>query len=322
MNENYDATVWDEDEMLMPEGGLSVEDLSSGDSDDASGDDHFAYEESSDAGGAESTAPTTEQEETAATGDAATDAPTTEQKEEAMPTKMKFKAKIDRKDQDVELDFDELPGVYQRAQNYDRLHKKYQNQLERLQQIEALSAQLGYESIDDMIGKASDSDRAARIQALIDEGTSEKIAADFVDRDIERVRALKKTEKSDGDDEDSATASESEEKKDNSNASESDFKAQVAELFRLRPELRNDLKTLPESVVKEVVENNTPLRIAFAEWEAHQLRAENERIRKEKDIFAAQAETASRAPVRGAADRADDKGEKEDPWLKAFNDEW
>lgn len=320
MNITYDAAVWDEDEMILPEGGLDIDDLSTGEDDSYFGDDQNDDEVSQEPDGAAKAAPTTEQSETAATGETQTEAPTTETQPEKMPTKLKFTAKIDRKDQDVELDFTELPGIYQRAQNYDRLQKKSETQAEKIQLMEALSAQLGYDSVDDMLQKAQDSDRTARIQALVDEGTSEKIAADFVDREIAKVKA-DRTAKAKAAEQDTVHG----EKGTNTQSkTEPDFKAQVEELFRLRPDLKKDLKTLPQEVVTEVVEKNTPLRIAYAEWEAKQLRAENDRIRKERELFAQQAETASRAPVRGATDRKEDKGEKVDAWLAAFDeaDEW
>ena len=320
MNITYDAAVWDEDEMILPEGGLDIDDLSTGEDDSYFGDDQDDDEVSQEPDGAEKAAPTTEQSETAATGETQTETPTTETQLEKMPTKLKFTAKIDRKDQEMELDFTELPGIYQRAQNYDRLQKKFETQAEKIQLMEALSAQLGYDSVDDMLQKAQDSDRTARIQALVDEGTSEKIAADFVDREIAKVKA-DRTAKAKAAEQDTVHG----EKGTNTQSkSEPDFKAQVEELFRLRPDLKKDLKTLPQEVVTEVVEKNTPLRIAYAEWEAKQLRAENDRIRKERELFAQQAETASRAPVRGATDRKEDKGEKVDAWLAAFDeaDEW
>ena len=320
MNITYDATVWDEDEMILPEGGLDIDDLSTGEDDSYFGDDQDDDEVSQEPDGAEKAAPTTEQSETAATGETQAETPTTEAQPEKMPTKLKFTAKIDRKDQEMELDFTELPGIYQRAQNYDRLQKKFETQAEKIQLMEALSAQLGYDSVDDMLQKAQDSDRTARIQALVDEGTSEKIAADFVDREIAKVKA-DRTAKAKADEQDTVHG----EKGTNTGSkTEPDFKAQVEELFRLRPDLKKDLKTLPQEVVTEVVEKNTPLRIAYAEWEAKQLRAENDRIRKERELFAQQAETASRAPVRGATDRKEDKGEKVDAWLAAFDeaDEW
>ena len=320
MNITYDAAVWDEDEMILPEGGLDIDDLSTGEDDSYFGDDQNDDEVSQEPDGAGKAAPTTEQSETAATGETQTETPTTETQPEKMPTKLKFTAKIDRKDQEMEMDFTELPGIYQRAQNYDRLHKKFETQAEKIQLMEALSAQLGYDSVDDMLQKAQDSDRTARIQALVDEGTSEKIAADFVDREIAKVKA-DRTAKAKAAEQDTVHG----EKGTNTESkTEPDFKAQVEELFLLRPDLKKDLKTLPQEVVTEVVEKNTPLRIAYAEWEAKQLRAENDRIRKERELFAQQAETASRAPVRGATDRKEDKGEKVDAWLAAFDeaDEW
>lgn len=319
MNKEYNATVWSEDEVLEPEGGLSMEDLSADEEDDAFGDDQNALETSEEAHGEEKTAPTTEQDETDANGNDLDEAPTTGQEEETMPQKLKFKAKRDRKEENVELDFAELAGIYQKAQNYDRLQKKYNNAYEQLQKIEMLSAQLGFETTEDMLRQAHEKDRQERIQTLVDEGTNEMIAEDFVDRAIEKARSTKKSEKNDQED-----ADETELQKNGhleAEKSTPDFEEQVADLLRYRPDLAKEMKPLPDEVVAEVVNKKIPLRIAYAEWEAKQLRAENERIRKEKNLFAQQAETASRAPVRGTADKNVSGGDKPDPWLAAFYDD-
>lgn len=308
--------TWEGSRKIEPEGGLTEADLSYSDEFDPWGDDSKGNDAAGKTSEA-SSAPTTETKEENVTEKAAEEeAPTTEPQPEA-PKKLKFQAKVDHKVSDVELDFDELPTVYQTAQNYSRLEKKYATANETIQRMVALSAQLGYASIEEMLNSAGESDRKARIQALVDEGTNEKIAADFVDRDIAKVKAdleakAKATEK---EEEPGQKETKSEKAKEESAP---DFKAQVAELLQLRPDLK-EMKTLPQEVVTSVVEKGTPLRIAYAEWETKQLKAENERIRREKEILAQQADSASRAPVRGATDRKDDKGDPEDPFLKGFN---
>lgn len=308
--------TWEGSRKIEPEGGLTEADLSYSDEFDPWGDDS----EGSEAAGKtseDSSAPTTETKEENVTEKAAEEkAPTTEPQPDA-PKKLKFQAKVDHKVTDVEMDFDELPTVYQKAQNYSRFEKKYATANETIQRIAALSAQLGYASIEEMLNSAGESDRTARIQALVDEGTNEKIAADFVDRDIAKVKAdlEAKAKAAEQEEEPGKKETKSEKAK---GGSAPDFKAQVAELLQLRPDLK-EMKTLPQEVVTSVVEKGTPLRIAYAEWEATQLKAENERIRREKELLAQQADSASRAPVRGATDRKDDKGDPEDPFLKGFN---
>lgn len=308
--------TWEGSRKIEPEGGLTEADLSYSDEFDPWGDDS----EGSEATGKtseDSSAPTTETKEENVTEKAAEEeAPTTEPQPEA-PKKLKFQAKVDHKVSDVELDFDELPTVYQTAQNYSRLEKKYTTANETIQRMAALSAQLGYASIEEMLNSAGESDRKARIQALVDEGTNEKIAADFVDRDIAKVKADLEAKAKAAEQEDKPGQKETKSEK-AKGESAPDFKAQVAELLQLRPDLK-EMKTLPQEVVTSVVEKGTPLRIAYAEWETKQLRAENERIRREKELLAQQADSASRAPVRGATDRKDDKGDPEDPFLNGFN---
>lgn len=326
--EKFDATVWDSEDEIQPEGGLDRGDLSEDEQFSAlDGDgtgtevDQFDTEnsESEQPNGDEAeAAPTTEQPAESADGDGTEATPTTEEPKQPEQTKLRFKAKIDREDEDIELDPGELPALYQKGRNYDRLERKYNAQSEKVKSLEVLSSQLGYKSIDDMIEKVGASDREARIKELTDAGTAQSIAEDFVDRSIEKMRQTKAEEEPDN----GATAPE----ESTPSAKETpkaapDFKKQVEDLFRVRPDLRGNLKQLPEEVSKAVVEGGLDLRTAYAEWEARQMKAENEKIRKEKDLFAQQAETASRAPVRGSADARVEEKDKPDLFVKAFWEE-
>lgn len=325
----YAATIWEGDGEIQPEGGLDLSDLlddgefgsDRSDAETGAGDGEVKAEDDSSKpdGTDEASAPTTGQTEPPAGSEADEATPTTEFAEEATPQKLKFTAKVDRKEQNVEMDFSDLPGLYQRAQNYDRLAKKYDTTSAKLQSLEALSAQLGYDSLEAMVEQACQSDREAKVKALVDEGTPLSIAEDYVDRSIEKARSSRKVEEEEADlDEstDSQPASENEEKR-----NELDFKSQVEELFRARPDLKGTLKRLPEEVSRAVVENHVPLRAAYAEWEAQQMKAENDRIRKEKDLFAQQAETAARAPVRGTVDGKIEEKEKPDKYVEGFRSE-
>lgn len=326
--EKFDATVWDSEDEIQPEGGLDLDDLSEDEQFSAIDGDGTGTEvdqldtensEPENQNGDEADpAPTTEQPAESADGDGTKATPTTEEPKQPEQTKLRFKAKIDRKDEDIELDSSELPALYQKGRNYDRMERKFNAQSEKMKSMEVLASQLGYKSIDDMIEKAGASDREARIKELTDAGTALSIAEDFVDRSIEKMRQTKAAEEPDK----GATAPEESvpDAKETPNTAP-DFKKQVEDLFRVRPDLRGTLKQLPEEVSKAVVEGGLELRTAYAEWEARQMKAENEKIRREKDLFAQQAETASRAPVRGATDTKVEEKDKPDPFVKAFWDE-
>lgn len=244
-------------------------------------------------------APTTEPEQTAAEEDEQTEAPTTEQTE-AKPEKIRVKVKRDHQEQEVDIDRDELPGLWQKAENYDRLESKYKKQNEMVQSMSALAKQMGFDDAKAMVEHAFSKNRDERVQELVDEGTAREIAEDFIDRkDRESMEASRLVDEK-------------------PNESAPDYKIQVDELFAVRPDLRGKIEKFPDEVIKAVVKEKIPLRTAYAEWEARTAKAEQERLKKENELFAQTAQTATRAPVRGTNGGQADKAEKLDPFLSAF----
>ena len=289
---------------MLPDGGLTDEDIiDNPEFTDEEFERFFSAddEDHSDDSAEETTPPTTEDKSAAAEQEESNAAPTTEQSNENTSSKIKVKVKIDHEEQDIEIDHDDLPGIYQRANNYDRLYKKFSEKEAEVQGLTALAKQLGFDSVKAMVEHAANNDRDERIQALVDEGTSREVAEDYVDRKLEKERSAAKP---------MATEEQQETKK------ESNYKNQVDEFFRARPDLKG-MKKLPSEVVKAVITENIPLRTAYAEWEARQAKAEQDRLKQENERIAQTAEAASRAPVRGTKTENTDKG-KDDPWLSAF----
>lgn len=329
MSKDHEATGWDDSAEIQPEGGLTAEDIfGGGDFDDDSLDKFFAQEDKPDEAtsdtaaetdGAEEQTPTPESDAEAAEGNGEQDEQTpTPESDPAKPRKLTFRAKIDRKEQDIELDESELPGIYQTAHNYSRLSEKYEKIKEENHRFKALAAQLGYESLDDMIAQSEKADRDSRIERLVSGGTSQEIAEDFVDRKIrnakDRVRKADKDDDDDAADKPAAPA-----KADDAADNDAYFRKQVADFFAARPDLRGKLKELPKEVSEAVVLRKGTLREVFADWEAKQAKADAEKSRREKELFAARADAATRAPVRGNPESHTDKGEKPDKFLEAFN---
>lgn len=294
---------------MMPEGGLSEEDIIDApeftdDSFEKFFESYANQEQPDDTTGEEET-PTTENPSPAAEEEESDASPTTEKAEGQASNKIKVRVKVDHNEQDIDIDQEDLPGIWQRANNYDRLHKKFSEQEEKVQGLTSLAKQLGFESIEAMVEHAAKNDRDAKVQALVDEGTSRDIAEDYIDRKLAKARDAEKPMATE-------TQQKTEEKV--------DYKAQVEELFRVRPDLKGKLSKLPAEVVKAVVEENLPLRTAYAEWEARQAKAEQDRLRKDNERFAQTAEAASRAPVRGTNNSHTDKGDKVDPFEKGFRE--
>lgn len=311
-----EATAWDDASEIQPEGGLNEDDIL-----DASEFSDDALEQLFTAESAE------ESKETDAESGATESSPTTENDDEAaesketapehtlpakMPRKLMFTAKIDRKERPVELDESELPEIYQTAQNYGRLSAKYDKLREENLAFKALAAQLGYKSVEEMIEQTSASDRKSKVDALVDEGTPQEIAEDYIDRKIKRAK----------DDFHASENAERMETKPESSPDDSDdtdyFRSQVAEFFKARPDLKGKVTSLPKEVSEAVVTRKGTLREVYAEWEMRQQKADAEKLRKEKEMLAQQAEAATRAPVRGAAESPSENGGKPDRLRDAF----
>lgn len=323
-----EASVNVDEEPLMPEGGLNEDDIiEDPEWDDDALADLFRDDDGED-GGAESTeegtdtetkdetAPTTEQADPDAVASAiAETAPTTEQVVQAQ--KLKFTATVDRKSQEVEVDVNELPELYQRAKNQERMQTRYNEQKELVRGFNALAAQLGYESAKAMIEATQKADRDSKVQELIDGGAPKEIAEDYVDRSIADLHA-KANNSTEEEEEEVKPASDSASERDNDLEY---YRSEVKALYAARPELRATMKQLPEEVAKALVNRKGSLRALYAEWENKQLRAETNKALKRQNTAAAQAEAASRAPVRGSVSSAG--ADKEDPMLAAFRaDNW
>jgi len=300
--------LFTEDAPIMPEGGLDVDDFTT---EEDFSDQEEQTEESEQATDVEG-APTPESQNPDAEG-AEDPAPTTEPAEPA-PQKLRFRAKIDREESDVELDPSELPSIYQKARNHDRAKERLEKSNALIKALREVSVQLGYQSPEEMLEGLSQSNRKSQIDALVAGGTAQEIAEFYVDAQARAKKTAIQIDEHDDVTEPVAPA-----KKDDLLT---DYRKQVDELFAARPDLKGHLTELPKAVSDAVI-GGTPVRVAYAEWENAQMKAERDRLRKERDALAQKAEAATRAPVRsvtkgGGKSTADEK----DPFLIGLNSEW
>ena len=96
-----------------------------------------------------------------------------------------------------------------------------------------------------------------------------------------------------------------------------DYQAEVEELLQARPQLRG--QALPDAVSRAAVEGDKRLLLAYLDYEAQQAQAENERLRKENEIYKQNAATAARSPVRGVSGGGVTDLKPSDPFLDGFN---
>lgn len=313
MFENETITPEVEDEVLLPEGYAEGDDIFDS-ADNWTGEtqvdasDAEPAPESEEPEGEQVEAPTTEPETEAGDNGEGEEAPTTEQtKPEA--NKLKFKARVDRADVDVELDESELPSVYQKAQVVDRVQAKLAKQTPILEQAERLSKALGFENLEAMLANAEQNFRDTELQRLTNDGAPKEIAEDYINRRLAGVKgAPTQTEET-------APAAQP--------AQESptrDFNAEARDLVRARPDLAG--QTVPEEVVRACLTENKPLLVAYTEYEARQQKAETDKLRRENKILKQNEASATRAPVKGVRGGGATDTKAEDDFLRGFNSDY
>ena len=181
MYENDTAVVVEEEDAIMPEGWQEGDDIFSeadsslsGLADESGEEEHDEAEQ--DATTPQSQAPTTEPEEEDGGDSAETDeqVPTTEPEPAKGHDKLRFKARVDRTDLDVELDPDELPTIYQKAQVTDRLQGKLAKLNPLVEKTEHLARAMGYDSVDAMLDAAEKNYTDNEVARLVQEVSTQR----------------------------------------------------------------------------------------------------------------------------------------------------
>lgn len=330
MNEQDELSILgaEEDDAMLPDGY-------------AEGDDFFDV--ASWTGGAqtdEPVEPTAAETGTNAEEEGAEGAPTTEQPEETdgqsageeeaeegpgqdpvpvePPRKLKFKAKVDREERDVELDEAELPSIYQKAQITDRAQQRLAQYRDFSTKAEATAKALGFESAEEMLQKAEENYLDAKVNELVDAGTPKEIAEDY-------VRRLMGTRSS------ASGASEPEQEPAPAQTAEPpasrqetppsrDFRGEATRFFAEHPEWVG--KQLPAEVSTAWAAGKS-LEEAFGAYTAKQKSAEASALRKENRILKQNAAAAAKAPVKGVTGGGETDTQPIDPFIAGFDsDEW
>lgn len=300
MDEQNMAAIPEEEDVMMPDGY-------------GTGDDFFADEWTGQDADAQ---PEPEQE--AEPEEPKEDAPTTEQTEEDheaqepeaetpgdAPRRLRFKARVDREDMDVDIGEDEVPALYQLAKAGERWKAKNDTMRQQVEHYEQMAKGMGYATVDEMIQKTAEGYKAAKVQELMEQGTPQTIAEDYVDRMMQR---------------EAEKAPDPEPEESTPEAHERNIQAEAQELIVARPDLKT--RQLPMEVV-EAWRNGENLLNAYNRYEARQKEAENQKLKKENNILKQNAAAAAKAPVKGVTGGAPTDTEPEDPFLKGFDsDPW
>ena len=252
-------------------------------------------------------APTTAQETAQdVSGSDNADAPTTEHaalttaQENAVTASnmLKFKAKYNSQEQDVELNESDLPGIWQKAQNHDKMQRRFNEQQELMNNLQQLAKRLGYSDAKEMAEKAAGAYQEAEVKSLMDkEGVSERVAKAIVAQEMQSREGA------------APTAQPQE-------APKRDTQAEVNELLTARPQLRG--QQLPPEVIS-AWGGGKNLLLAYTEYENQKAAVEAERLQQENNIHKQNAANAAKAPVKGVASGGATNTKGDDDFLRGFN---
>lgn len=300
MDEQNMAAIPEEEDVMMPDGYGTGDDFFA---DEWTGQDADAQpepEQEPEPEKPKEDAPTTEQPEE----DHEVQEPEAETPEDA-PRRLRFKARVDREDMDVDIGEDEVPALYQLAKAGERWKAKNDTMRQQVEHYEQMAKGMGYATVDEMIQKTAEGYKAAKVQELMEQGTPQTIAEDYVDRMMQR---------------EAAKAPDPEPEEPTPEAHERNIQAEAQELIVARPDLKT--RQLPMEVV-EAWRNGENLLNAYNRYEAQQKEAENQKLKKENNILKQNAAAAAKAPVKGVTGGAPTDTEPEDPFLKGFDsDPW
>lgn len=293
-------------------------------------------------------APTTEQnaaeqaEEGSDTGEAANaesggedtgDAHTTEQTGD-QAGKLTFKAKIDHQEQDVSIGTDELPTLYQKAQNMDRAVQRANQAQQDVEQYRRSMAEfaakaraLGAEGetptdvLRTLMDSITSSARTQQIEDLVSGGTAKEVAEFVVDQRMKSAAAQEPQSEPEVREPEA-----NEEQEDSTHAEDGaqepptpeQFNLDLHKLLSLRPEILESGKPFPDEVLNAYMKGEN-LTVAYLDYESKQTAAEKQTLEKQNRIFQQNQESAKRAPVRGVAGSGGIDS-KQDPWLAGIDD--
>jgi len=229
--------------------------------------------------------------------------------------KLRFKARVDHEDADVEIDESDLPAIWQKSTVTDRYQAKLAKVNPMLERLERMAKNNGYDSVDAMLDAQEAYDRETYVEKLVKEGTPQVIAEDYYDRTY--GRPAQKTAQTSAPE--AAETVESKAPAQTNNPPARDYAAEVRELWAMRPDLKGT--TIPSEVAAAAA-NGQNIALAYFAYEAKQAKATAEQLRQENNTYKQNAATAAKAPVKGVSGGGATNTQPEDMLLKGFDSGW
>ena len=176
--------------------------------------------------------------------------------------------------------------------------------------LDRMAKASGYASASEMLEAQEAFERESTREKLIQAGTPEVIADDYIERKY--GAASRNSEPTEAPKEAEPTTEPTEKQEPPAR----DLGAEVRELWNLRPELRG--KALPTEVAAAASKGRNLVR-AYLDFESKQQRAEADNLRKELEILKQNAASAAKAPVKGVSGGGATDTKPEDPFLAGFD---
>ena len=299
-----------DDDALMPEGWDGVGDFF----DDASWTDDSTVTEED---------PTTVEEEVTEEAEPVEEPPTTEEEPVGeAPHTLKFKAKVDHNDLDVELSEADLPDLYQKAQVVDRVQSQMGKMKTTNDRANKLAKGMGFGNADEMLLAAAKNHLQNEINRLVNDEehpVHPDVARDIVERRLGWT--LAELEAGIAPEPEAVPESVSTPAPAQSAAPTQgrDIESEVQELLNAHPELIG--KELPDEVAKQAISSGERLLNVYQRYEQGSQAEKMKSLVKENQVLKQNAETANRAPVIGVTGQGMEGNEADDPFMKGFNEE-
>ena len=313
---NVNGINVDDTEALIPEGWDGEGDFF----DDASWDSPIETSAETEPTAEDSTPevdPTTVEEETVE--EEQEEAPTTEPIED-VPRKLKFTAKIDHNDLDVELDESELPDMYQKAQVVERVQSQMGKMKGTVDRATKLAKGMGFDDADSMLIAAAKNHLQNEIDRLVNDEehpVNPEVAQDIMERRLGYT--MKDLEDIEGSAAETTPDTSPTQPTAQAPTQGRDFQSEVQELLNAHPELVGT--ELPDEVAKAAVDSGDRLLVAYQKYARNSQARQVQSLVKENQVLKQNAETAQRAPVTGVTGHGIEGNEPDDPFLEGFNSE-
>lgn len=216
--------------------------------------------------------------------------------EEPVGKTYKFTDTFQGMSMDVELNYDDIPAMYRKAQTADFV-------VRRTGEYEGRARALGYENLDDMLTKVRSEKIEREVAELMDDHVHETIARDVVGRKYpEYAPAVRQQMAA------PVPAQPAQQVRNIDN--------ELAELHTAYPDLRG--QKLPQEVTSAAI-GGKPLLAAYNEFLINRNNEELTRLRKENETLRQNAAAAAKAPVKSVTAGGATDTKPTDDFLIGFN---